>query len=348
MSTPFRMPRQVCCSTATRDTIISCPGDQGGASLFLLTTMDTNQENSMKVFLTGATGYIGGTVARRLVEQGHHVRGLTRSAHTLPELAKLGVDPVLGSLDDNRILAEEAREADAVINAADSDHVESMNTFVEALVGTNKPLLHTSGSSIVGETSNGELQEQTYTEEDVWPGSTWVPDPEKASRVAIDRLALAASTQGIRSVVLCNTLIYGTGTGIHKDSVQVPLLVNTARSTGTARHVGPGKNIWSHVHVEDVADLYVRALEGAAPGSFYFAENGESSFKEITSAIATSLGLGLPEAYDIESAIAEWGYPRAVFALGSNSRVRGTARADLGWAPAHDSVTEWIAENIRP
>lgn len=302
----------------------------------------------MRIFVTGSTGYIGGTIANRLVAEGHQVRGLVRSTHVLPELTKLGVEPVFGSLDDKTVLVAEAKQADAVINAADSDHAESIRTFIDALAGTNKPLLHTSGSSIVGETSNGELQERIYTQEDVWPGRTWTPDGEKASRVAIDRLVLSASTQGVRSVVLCNTLIYGTGTGIHKDSVQVPLLLNTARSTGRARHVGAGNNVWSHVHVDDVADLYVRALESAAPGSFYFVENGESSFKEITSAIATSLDLGSPAAYDLESAIAEWGYPRAVFALGSNSRVRSTAHADLGWAPAHNSVTQWIKENIRP
>ncbi|MEV0647286.1 NAD-dependent epimerase/dehydratase family protein [Phytomonospora sp. NPDC050363] len=294
----------------------------------------------MDVFVTGATGFIGGSVAVRLVEAGHRVRGLARSAEKGEALRGIGVEAVIGSLDDEDTLTAAARESDAVINAADSDHRGAVDTFVEALAGTGKVLLHTSGSSIVGDDSRGEASDRVHTEAEVL--GDWEPAPDKAARVAIDRSVLAAADRGVRSAVLCNTLIYGHGRGLARDSVQIPRLVAQAEKSGVVRHVGPGRNIWSNAHVDDVAGLYVKALDGIAPGTFHFVESGEASFLDITGAIADALGLGPPQAWDIDSAIAEWGYEPAVFALGSNSRVRGTAREVLGWRPRHDSVTSWI------
>ncbi|WP_242891302.1 NAD-dependent epimerase/dehydratase family protein [Actinomadura litoris] len=300
----------------------------------------------MRIFLTGATGYIGGSIGVRLVAEGHAVSGLARSAAGADALRRIGIEPVAGTLDDGDVLARAASEADAVVNAADSDHAGAVEAFVEALQGSGKPLLHTSGSSIVGDDARGEASDRVWTEEEVLaPG--WRPSPDKAARVAIDRRVLGAADHGVRSVVLCNTLIYGHGRGVARDSVQIPLLVRQAESTGIARHIGPGANIWSTVHVDDVVELYVRALEGAPAGSFYFVESGEASFKAITDAIAGALGQEPAQPWDIDSAIAAWGYEPAVYALGSNSRVRdAAARADLDWRPEHASVIDWIRREL--
>ncbi|GIG69560.1 NAD-dependent epimerase/dehydratase family protein [Phytomonospora endophytica] len=298
----------------------------------------------MRVFITGATGYIGGSIAVRLIAAGHRVTGLARTTGKADALAGLGVEPVVGTLDDVETLTAAARAADAVINAASSDHRAAADTLIDALAGTGKVLIHTSGSSIVGDDSRGEASDRVYTEADVLDG--WQPEPDKAARVALDRAVLAAADRGVRSAVLCNTLIYGHGRGLSRDSVQIPRLVDQARESGVVRHVGPGHNIWSNAHVDDVADAYLKALDTVAAGSFLFVENGEASFLDVTTAIADALELGPPEAWDIDSAIAEWGYEPAVFALGSNSRVRGTARDALGWRPRHASVTEWIRDGL--
>lgn len=301
----------------------------------------------MHVFITGATGYIGGSVADRLLRAGHQVTGLARSPEKAHTLGRLGVTPVLGTLDDEALLVEQARAADAVVNAADSDHRGVAETLVEALAGSGKPLLHTSGSSIVGADSRGEASGEVFGEEIFDSGSSWRPAGDKESRVAIDRYVLAASSRAVRSVVLCNTLIYGHGRGLARDSVQVPALVRQARKNGTVRRVGAGHNIWSNVHVDDMADLYLLALDAAPAGAFYFVENGEASLADITAAIAEVLGLGSAEAWDITAAIQEWGYEAAVFALGSNSRVRGErARTQLGWRPRHGSVLDWIKKEL--
>ena len=297
----------------------------------------------MRVFLTGATGYIGGSVATLLVAAGHDVRGLTRDAGKAAALRERGVEPVIGSLDDAETLATEARTADAVVNAAEAGHRGAVEALVRALAGSGKRLLHTSGSSIVSRDDEGEPSYQVFDEE-----TPLIPVPERVGRVAIDRLVRDAAGQGVHPMVLCPTLIYGRGTGLHGESVQLPLLVETARQSGVARYAGRGLNIWSNVHVEDVAALYLAALARAPAGSFFFVENGEASFRDMAQAIADALGLGAAQSWPMADAIAAWGEARTRFSLASNSRVRADrARRELGWRPRHAAVLDWIATELR-
>lgn len=289
----------------------------------------------MHIFVTGATGYIGGSIAARLVTAGQRVTGLVRDPSKAAALAARGVEPVLGTLDDSAVLAAASRSADAVINAASSDHRAAVEACLDALAGTGKPFLHTSGSSIVADDAQGEPSDAVFDE-----ATPFTPPPLRAARVALDRDIRAAASRGVRSVILCNSLIYGRGLGLHEDSVQVPTLVELARKHRVASHVGRGLNRWSTVHVEDVADLYLLALEKAPAGSFYFVESGEAAFRDIASAIGVSLGLGpRTEPWPIEEAVAAWGESKARYTMASNSRVRaGMARAELGWSPTRPSV----------
>lgn len=293
----------------------------------------------MNVFVTGASGYIGGSVAALLLRAGHRLRTLARTEEAAARLQRFGAEPVVGTLDDRELLVAEARRADAVVNAADSDHRPAVEALIDGLAGSGKPLLHTSGSSIVADDACGERSESVFDED-----TRFEPVPEKAARATIDRLVLDAAARGVRTVVLCNSLIYGNGLGLQPDSIQIPTLAREARKRGVARHVGRGLNIWSTVHVEDMAELYLAALERAAPGRFLFVENGEASFRDITAAIAAALGVAGPEPWPLAEAIAALGDQRARYTFGSNSRVRAKrARAELGWAPRHPSVLEWIA-----
>jgi nucleoside-diphosphate-sugar epimerase len=129
--------------------------------------------------------------------------------------------------------------------------------------------------------------------------------------------------------------------------VQLPRLLRQAQKSGVVRHVGPGRNIWSNVHIDDVVDVYRRALDKTPAGTFYFIESGEASFREMTTAMAEALGLGAPQDWPLEDAKQEWGYEMASYGLGSNSRVRGRhARELLGWAPERTSVVEWIKNEM--
>src|SRR5450830_596144 len=295
----------------------------------------------MKVFVTGAAGFIGSSIAAGLVKAGHEVVCLVRKPEQLEEVKKIGVTGVLGALGDRELLMAQAQAADAVINAASSDNRAAVEAFIDALAGSGKVFLHTSGSSIVGDASGGEGTDQIYYE-DKLPA----PTEDKAARVAIDNLVLDAANQGVRSAVLCNTLIYGHG-ALPRDSVQLPRLLKQARKSGIVRHVGPGRNIWSNVFIGDVVSLYLLALEKTPAGTFYFVEAGEASFRDMTAAMAKALDLGAAQDWPLDQAIAEWGYEMASYGLGSNSRVRGArARTLLGWQPQGPSVLEWIGNDM--
>jgi nucleoside-diphosphate-sugar epimerase len=295
----------------------------------------------MRIFLTGANGFIGGSVAATLIAAGQRVRGLVRDKAKADVVAAHGIEAVIGSLDDAGVLRDESRAADAVINAASSDHRGAVETLTSALSGSGKALIHSSGSSIVADLAMGEPSDRIYDE-----ATPVKPLPEKASRVAIDELVLAAP--GIRSVVLCNTMIYGHALGPPAQSVQIPALTRQAKASGVVRYIGRGLNRWSNVHIADVAALYQLALAKAPSGTFIYVESGEEALGQIAKAIAAQLGFGAPQSWNADDAIAAWGRNMAVFSLGSNSRVRGKIAAELGWSPARRSVTYWIAEDLLP
>ena len=136
----------------------------------------------MKVFLTGTTGYIGGSVAAALLAAGHEVRGLIRSEARTTAMRERGIEPVSGSLDDTQLLRDAAGAADVVVNAAQADHRGAAEAMLAALAGSDKPFIHTSGSSIVGTASRGEPSDDIYDE------TTPVnPAPGRAARVALNQ-----------------------------------------------------------------------------------------------------------------------------------------------------------------
>ncbi|WP_212005637.1 NAD-dependent epimerase/dehydratase family protein [Chitinophaga sp. HK235] len=289
------------------------------------------------VFMTGVTGYIGGSVAARLIKAGYRVNGLARNEKDFPALISAGIQPVVGTLDDEAVIASAAASADAVINTASADNPYVVATILEALAGTDKKFIHTSGSSIAGDKAKGAyaiIEPFTFIPKN--------PRLEKAARVAIDRAVLAA---GGHYMVICPTMIYGTGMGIKKESAQVPMLTEAARATACGVYIGTGENRWSNVHIEDLANLYLLVLEQAPSGSFYYAENGINSLKEIAAAISKSLGFGgKTKPLSIEEAITLWGMEGAHFGLGSNSIVSAVAARSLGWLPLHNNLLSTIVK----
>ena len=205
----------------------------------------------MKVFLTGTTGYIGSVVAEKLLGNGHQVIGLARNEASERKLAERKMEFVRGDLHDFDVLKRSAREADAVIHTAFSHNFSDYNdavkldreviaAFAEALAQTNKPLIVTASSAVLGDTRGVEADED-------FP---FAENSPRRLRGEAERDALQLSSKGIRSIVLRLPLfVYGRG-----GSSFVPFIINQARAVGTANYIESGEHRVSAVHVEDAAD----------------------------------------------------------------------------------------------
>jgi nucleoside-diphosphate-sugar epimerase len=293
----------------------------------------------MKVFVTGATGYIGGSVAARLVNSGYEVLGLVRSEEKAHILKGRGIEPVLGNLDDSEVLTQAAHAVDAVIHAANADHPGSVLTLIAALERSGKLLVHTSGSSVVADTADGEYASSVIFSEDTF----FEPVPFRRPRVEINRLVrLASINKGIRTVVICPSMIYGTGLGMQIDSDQLPKLIAISRQLGAGVYFGRGLNRYSNVHIDDLAELYMLAMDKAPGGSFFFAENGDASFTEIAEMISRSLGFeGKTLSLSVEDVVRQYG-DAGRYGVTSNSRVSAINARRLGWCPKAPSLAEYL------
>ncbi|MEI3796566.1 MULTISPECIES: NAD-dependent epimerase/dehydratase family protein [unclassified Chitinophaga] len=296
----------------------------------------------MNIFLTGANGYIGSSVGKLLTDKGHTIYGLVRDKAKATDIRQLGFIPVVGTLEDDELLTRYAALADGVIHAADSEHFMAVQTLLDALAGTGKLFIHTSGSSIVADDVLGDVENPQVFEEI----TSYTPLEARQAGVTINELVLEAGAgRNIRSVVIVPSMIYGDSLGLDVESVQLPCIYRKSIKTGKGVFIGRGINRWSNVHIADVADLYLMALERAPAGTCLFAENGEESYKDLAVYISNALGFGgATESWNAADALAEVG-GLARYGLGSNSRIKAVNARRLGWEPKGISVKDWIASN---
>jgi nucleoside-diphosphate-sugar epimerase len=286
----------------------------------------------MEVFLTGATGYIGSAVAEALKKAGHKVTGLVRSAERAKQLESRGVRACLGDLLKPETIATGARAAEGVIHTANTNDANAaqvdaaaVRAIFQALEGTGKPFVYTSGVWVLGSTGDKVADENAPLN----------PTPLVAHRAAVEQEVLGYKGRGVRAIVIRPALVYGRGGSIPK------MLAQSARETGAARYVGDGQNRWPFVDVDDLAQLYVLALEKAAPGSLYHAAHGPS-YRVREVAEAASIGAGakgktqawpLDEARKTLHAFAD--------ALVLDQQISGEkAKKELGWSPRAASVLD--------
>lgn len=286
----------------------------------------------MRVLVIGATGFLGGAVAKRLQRDGHQIVALARESTKTSALTGAGMAIASGSLDDAASLKRAVADTDAVINGADSDHAAGIATILEAIAGTGKTFIHTSGISVTADhaagAGGGVVRDET---------TAYQPITERATRYAIDQNIRAAAATDCRPIVMCCPLVYGAPAWPGRESVQLPTLLADARKHGASRYVGAGEARWSHCHVDDIAGAFALALTKGKAGALYYPENGEQSWGELAAKIGGALNLST-RSITLEEAIAAWG-PRALWTYCSNARTRGVRiRADLGWNPRIDGV----------
>lgn len=292
-----------------------------------------------KILITGITGYIGGTIAKKLLDRNYEVTGLVRNETHVQELESLGIKTIIGNIHNEDLIKTAVAGVDAVIHNADSaDDAYAVDNFIKAMEGSHKTFIFTSGSAIFGGKENGKRSDFVYTED--FP---LTPRLEMASRILINNYVLQSAQKGIRSIVIVPTMVYGEGLGIKKDSIQIPALVNFSQKKGHGAYFGEGENIWSNLHIEDLADLYVLALEKAKEGSIYYAENGASSLKNIAEAISKKYNLEPAQSLNIQDAVDNFGPAGGYFGFASNSRCNADkARTELEWKPIYNSIENFI------
>ncbi|MBO9694342.1 NAD-dependent epimerase/dehydratase family protein [Chryseobacterium sp.] len=292
-----------------------------------------------KVLITGITGYIGGSIAKKLLDRNYEVTGLVRNEAHVQELESLGIKTVVGNIHNEDLIKTAVADVEAVIHNADSaDDAYAVDNLIKALEGSHKTFIFTSGSAIFGGKENGKKSDFVYTED--FP---LTPRLEMASRVLINNYVLQSVQKKIRSIVIVPTMVYGEGLGIKKDSIQIPALINFSQKKGHGVYFGEGENIWSNLHIEDLADLYVLALEKAKEGSIYYAENGASSLRNIAEIISKKYHLEPARSLSVQDAVDNFGPAGGYFGFASNSICSaGKARTELGWNPVYHSIENFI------
>ncbi len=294
----------------------------------------------MRVLVTGATGLIGGAVARRLASAGHAVVGLARSDASAARLTNQGYEAVCGDLADAAGIAEAARGVDAVVHAASPGDGNmaaydeaATHAIIGALRGTAKRFVYTSGCLLYGTTGDTPV-----TEDDPLHPLELV-----RFRQALKGEVLAAATDGVPSIVLRPGWVYGNRGGT------AMMMVGSAKEHGAARHVGDGTNRWTTVHADDLADLYLLALEKAPPASIFNGVHG-AAVPLIAIARAASEGAGAG------GRVVEWPLDDArkmlwdfADAIACDQVISGElAEVELGWRPSRHPIIDELRSYGQP
>jgi nucleoside-diphosphate-sugar epimerase len=292
----------------------------------------------MKTLVIGATGYVGSRIAQTFKALGSETYGLSRNDRNNEVLSAAGITPFEGDLAAAGKLAGRLDGFDTLVFAATipfEDEQKTISEVLGAFAKSGRSLIFISGSGVVSTPArDGAWNDYTAAEDSPYP---FEPMRNRKVRLVTEKLISDAASSGLRSFILRPPLIWG-----HAGSIQVPQLFESARKTGSVCYLGQGLNLYSHIHVDDVALVSCLAFEKGAPGSIYHLVAGEVNFRSIAEAIGEVTGCPT-RSLNYEEAVELWGAAWVDLGLAVNSRVRSPkTRTDLGWTPTHVDLIEDI------
>lgn len=299
----------------------------------------------MRVFIIGATGYVGSHVAKALAAAGHVLTAFSRSEQSDRKLVEQRITPCRGDLDDRDAIKQRALAADVTIFAARvmgktepwQYEQQVVGDLLVALEGTGKGFILTSGSGVLGQQTLGDWSEDTYAEDD-----PFTPPPMMLDRVATETLVRASAARGIRGMVIRPPLIWG-----YELPSMVVHMLRSALATGAVCYIGRGLNCYTNVHIDDLADLYGLAAQHGVAGALYHATQGEIPHRWIAEKVAQAMDLPT-RSVTMEEGIKLWGPYNASAVMAASSRSRGSrARRELGWAPSRYDLLEEVQRLVK-
>jgi len=284
----------------------------------------------VRVFVTGATGFIGSALVPELLQAGHKVLGMTRTEIGAEHLARLGAEAHHGTLEDIESLKAGAAKADAVIHLAFNhdfskfqanceDDRRAIEAMGDVLAGSGRPFIGTAGVLV-----DNPVPGKAFDEDDPKPPMKWPRVSEEATLATVDK--------GVRGIVMRLSQIHDT----HRQGL-VSFLIRIAIEKKVSAYVGDGSNRWAAAHLSDTARLYRLALEKATAGSKWHAvgEQGVTS-KDIAEALGKRLNLPVASISPVE-APAHFGFLSDFMMLDSPTSNMKT-RELLGWVPMGRSL----------
>jgi nucleoside-diphosphate-sugar epimerase len=285
----------------------------------------------MRVFVTGASGYVGAAVVDAFIRAGHHVTGLVRNSEKAAEVESRGGTPLVGNLHEPASYSGAAAASDVVVHAgfdaargAETDRL-AIDTLTAAARSAaprhGRTLIYTSGVWVLGPAPDPVAEDAPVN-----------PAAVVAFRPGHEQLVLQASGEGVRTIVVRPGIVYGSGRGIVGD-------IFRDATNGLVRIIGPGDNRWPTVYDRDLADLYVRlAQRGEASGVYHATDDGGDCVNDIVEAIAAHAPAApTVRRVPVEEARAKLG--NYALALALDQVVKSPRSRALGWSPALHSVS---------
>lgn len=280
----------------------------------------------MKITVFGAGGFLGSAITRHLVDKGHAVSVFVRSDSAAARARAASAEVIRGDLANTASAVAAVDGAQAVVFAAQlllEPERTTVRALLDSLAGTGAVFIFTSGTGVLSQRTDGDWSEDTFAEADQFTPSKYI-----GARVDTENEVLGFADRGVRTAIVRPGMIWG-----HGGCPMIREFYRGATKRGFVGYLGAGLNLYSNVHVDDVASLYGLIVDNDQANGIYHAVSGETNYRTLAQAVADDIGISC-QSIDFSQAIDIWGKTTAIIYFSVCSRARAQrSRTELGWRP---------------